>query len=162
METRRFAEELLAKIPRAGAAPGRAVAQQYQQHEREAAAFARQNASFALLSDDEDDFDEPPPAPTTARVPKASKKSLRKSKVPLHADTSSILHIRIALTAVHAFLIQLIRLGVCGSHWPAWEIMAQLLSLFDGPQCYGGSEQWIGSRSTADCDGVCSVCRQQR
>ncbi|CAL8468358.1 g7898 [Coccomyxa elongata] len=77
METRQFAEELLAKIPRAGAAPGRAA---YQQREREAAAFARKNAAFALLEDDEDDFDEPPPAPTTAPVPKAAKKSLRKSK----------------------------------------------------------------------------------
>ncbi len=80
METRQFAEELLAKIPRAGAAPGRAA---YQQREREAAAFARKNAAFALLEDEEDEFDEPPPAPTTAPVPKAAKKSLRKSKVRL-------------------------------------------------------------------------------
>lgn len=80
METRRFAEDLLAKIPRAGAAPGRAA---YQQRERDAAAFVRQNAAFALLEDDEDDYDEPPPAPTTGPVPKASKKSLRKIKVRL-------------------------------------------------------------------------------
>ncbi|EIE19374.1 P-loop containing nucleoside triphosphate hydrolase protein [Coccomyxa subellipsoidea C-169] len=79
METRRFAEDLLAKIPRAGAAPGRA-ALQYQQRERDAAAFVRKNAAFAMLEDDEDDFDEPPPAPTTAPVPKVAKKSLRKSK----------------------------------------------------------------------------------
>lgn len=80
METWRFAEDLLAKIPRAGAAPGRATLQ-YQQRERDAAAFVRKNAAFAMLEDDEDDFDEPPPAPTTAPVPKVAKKSLRKSKV---------------------------------------------------------------------------------
>lgn len=82
METQRFAEDLLNRIPSAGsaAAAGRAAAQ-YRAQEREAAAFARKNASFALLSDDEDNFIEPPPAPTTAPVSKGSKKSLRKSKV---------------------------------------------------------------------------------
>jgi hypothetical protein len=79
METRRFAEDLLGRIPSAGSAPGRPT--QYRQQEREAAAFARKNAAFALLSDDEEDFVEPPPAPTTAPVPKATKKSLRKSRV---------------------------------------------------------------------------------
>ena len=85
-ETRTFAEELLAKIPgSAGARPGAAKgAMTYQQREREAAAIARKNAAFALLSDDEDDdFDAAAaPAPTTAPLPKqaAQRKSLRKAK----------------------------------------------------------------------------------
>ncbi|KAK9803173.1 hypothetical protein WJX72_009006 [[Myrmecia] bisecta] len=77
--TTRFAEDLLARLPRAGAARSA-----YRQQEQSAAAFVRQNASYALLSDDEDDFDVPPPAPTTAPVAKASKSKrdkLRKTKV---------------------------------------------------------------------------------
>ena len=78
-ETRRFAEDLLARIPTSGANP---VRSQYRQQEREAAAFVRANASFAMLSDDEDDADlaATMPAPTTAPLPKAAKKSLRKAK----------------------------------------------------------------------------------
>lgn len=75
-ETLQFAEELLARIPRAGAAPNA-----YRERERTAAALVRRNMSYALLSDDEDDGAEPPPAPTTAPVPKPAKqKKLRKAK----------------------------------------------------------------------------------
>ncbi len=75
-ETLRFAEELLARIPRAGAAPNA-----YRERERTAAALVHRNMSYALLSDDEDNGAEPPPAPMTAPVPKPAKqKKLRKAK----------------------------------------------------------------------------------
>jgi hypothetical protein len=75
--TLRFAEELLARTPAAGAAPS-----EYRERERQAAALVRANAAYALLSDDEDDgAAEPPPAPTTAPGPKPAKqKKLRKAK----------------------------------------------------------------------------------
>ena len=39
-----------------------------------------------MLSDDEDDYAPAAPAPTTAPLPKASKKSLRKAKVGPELD----------------------------------------------------------------------------
>ena len=47
----------------------------------QAAALALRNAKYAMLSDDEEDFAPAMPAPTTAPLPKASKKNLRKAKV---------------------------------------------------------------------------------
>lgn len=52
----------------------------------QAAALAQRNARYAMLSDDEDDFAPAMPAPTTAPLPKASKKNLRKAKVRLLLD----------------------------------------------------------------------------
>ncbi|KAK9845793.1 hypothetical protein WJX81_002540 [Elliptochloris bilobata] len=81
-ETLRFAEELLARTPRAGAASNA-----YRERERQAAALVRQNASYALLSDDEDDAAPVHAAPTTAPVPKPAKqKKLRKAKAGLLAE----------------------------------------------------------------------------
>lgn len=77
-ETLQFAEELLARTPRAGADPSG-----YRERERAAAALARANAAYALLCDDEEDGGggEHLPAPTTAPVPKPAKqKKLRRAK----------------------------------------------------------------------------------
>ena len=48
--------------------------------------MAQRNAKYAMLSDDEDDFAPAMPAPTTAPLPKASKKNLRKAKVCICMD----------------------------------------------------------------------------
>lgn len=78
-ETEQFAQDLLARIPSTN---GASRMSQNQVRERQAAALAQRNTSYAMLSDDEDDFaPAAAPAPTTAPLAKASKKSLRKTKV---------------------------------------------------------------------------------
>ena len=76
-ETRRFAEELLAKIP--GTKAGGPSS--YQQAERAQALLARRNARYSVLMDEDDNDEdaEPPPAPTTSALP--SRKQLRRAKV---------------------------------------------------------------------------------
>ena len=80
--TRRFAEDLLARIPRtSGQSAG---ASTYVQQERVKAALASRNRGYALLeaSDEEEEAPVTAPAPTTTAIPKAAKqKHIRKSKV---------------------------------------------------------------------------------
>jgi pre-mRNA-splicing factor ATP-dependent RNA helicase DHX16 len=88
-ETRRFAADLLARLPRAGAAPSA-----YKQQERAAAEAARKNAAYGLLPDEEDE--EPPAAaapaaaPATAPAPPpGGKKSHRRGRRDADAGDSS-------------------------------------------------------------------------
>ena len=84
--TRRFAQDLLARLPKPGGAAGTSG---YRQQENAAAEFARKNQSYGLLLDNEDD-EEPPvaapvpppqaPAATAGGGKGAEKKHLRKSK----------------------------------------------------------------------------------
>ena len=74
--TRQFAEDLYNRMPRSSSAqPG-----VYQAQERQAAAYARQAASYKMLSDDEEDEAAAVEhaAPSTQPVSKAAKKQMRK------------------------------------------------------------------------------------
>lgn len=73
-ETKSFAQEMFAKVPRKKAAPS-----SYQQQEREAAQFAKKQSSYKLLdADDEDDGDNQ--MPTTKQGKSSSKKRFRKKE----------------------------------------------------------------------------------
>eukprot|EP00884_Botryococcus_braunii_P008381 jgi/Botrbrau1/17544/Bobra.0864s0003.1 len=76
-DTHRFAEQLIAWMPKASKGPSA-----YQERERKAAAFARANQNYSMLSDSEDELAEPPPAPTTAPLKSSKEKNLRRSKCP--------------------------------------------------------------------------------
>ena len=75
-ETRSFASDLLSRLPRGGGAGTRPVSQ-HKRDEREAAAIAARNRTYAMLEDDDEPASAPAPAPASA---KASKDERRRAK----------------------------------------------------------------------------------
>lgn len=74
VETRSFAQDVFAKVPRK-----QHTSSSYQKQEREAAQFAKKQSSYTLLdADDEDDEDKPMPAPKQEKG--SSKKRFRKKE----------------------------------------------------------------------------------
>lgn len=86
-DTRRFAGDLLSRLPRAGAAGSVSA---YKAAERAAAETARKNQSYALLVDDDDDEEQPAAAPEPADGKKKSHRRSRRDSVAGDADDDTV------------------------------------------------------------------------